>query len=157
MMSPVLFWHKPNVWKPQEYQSGSGNPVVHLVYLLPAVLIHAADLGMIVQQQLAAVGVSSNHGAVVEGRQPPAVLVVRGSTQVQQCLLKKQETRTIPSVHTMEVTHTFSRATDLKCVLFQNHWRSVLHVSISSKDHRRLPSVSTRLSRPEVKLMLCCV
>lgn len=50
---------------------------VYLVYLLPAVLIHAADLGVIVQQQLAAVGVSSNHGAVIEGSQTSAVLVVR--------------------------------------------------------------------------------
>lgn len=51
--------------------------VVYLMYLLPTVLIHAADLGMIVQQQLAAVGVPSNHGAVIEGRQSSAVLVVR--------------------------------------------------------------------------------
>lgn len=79
------------------------------MYLLPAVLVHAADLGVIMQQQLAAVGVSSNHGAVIEGRQPPAVLVVRGSTQVQQCLKEKDETQTIPSV---EVTHTFSGAAD---------------------------------------------
>lgn len=77
--------------KPHEDQSVSENPVVHLVYLLPAILIHAADLGVIVQQQLAAVGVSSNHGAVIEGRQSPAVLVVRGSTQVQQCLAEKEE------------------------------------------------------------------
>lgn len=49
----------------------------YLVDLLPAVLIHAADLGVIVQQQLAAVGVSSNHGAVIEGSQASAVLVVR--------------------------------------------------------------------------------
>lgn len=64
---------------------------------------------------------------------------------------------TIPSVYTMEVTHNFGRATDLKCVLFQNHLRSVLHVSVYSKDHRRMQSVSTHLSRWEVKLMSCCI
>lgn len=150
ILSCVKKTHKI-LWKPHENQSDAWNPVVHLVYLLPAVLIHAADLGVIVQQQLAAVGVSSNHGAVIEGRQPPTVLVVRGSTQVQQRLTEKEETRTIPS------HHGGHRATDLKCVLFQIHWRSVLHVSIYGKDHTRLQSVSTRPSRWEVKLMLCCI
>lgn len=108
-----------------EDQFLSGTPVVHLVYLLPAVLIHAADLGVIVQQQLAAVGVSPNHGAVIEGRQPPAVLVVRGSTQVQQRLIEKEETHTIPSVHAMEVIHTHTPpSAELQiwrvCVFFQN-------------------------------------
>lgn len=51
--------------------------VYYLVYLLPAILIHAADLCVIVQQQLAAVRVSSNHRAVIERSQPPAVFIVR--------------------------------------------------------------------------------
>lgn len=131
--------------KRHEDQLVSGNPVFHLVYLLPAILIHAADLSVIVQQQLAAVGVSSNHGAVIEGRQSPAVLVVRGSTQVQQRLIEKEETHTIPSVHTMEVIHTHTFSRDLA---------PVLYVSVDRKDHR---SVSTHLSRQEVKLMLRCI
>ena len=58
----------------------------YLVYLLPAVLVHAAHLGVVVEQQLTAVGVPPHHGAVVEGGQAPAVLVVRGRAQVQQGL-----------------------------------------------------------------------
>lgn len=77
------------------------NRVVYLVYLLPAILIHTADLGVVVQQQLAAVGVSSHHGAVIEGSQPPAVLVVRRRTQVQQRLTEKEE------AHTVEVNQAF--------------------------------------------------
>jgi len=35
--------------------------VYYLVYLLPAILIHTADLCMVMQQQFTAVGVSSYH------------------------------------------------------------------------------------------------
>lgn len=65
--------------------------VYYLVYLLPAILIHTADLCMIMQQQLTAVGVSSYHWAVIERRQPPAVFIVRWCTQVQQRLVGKDE------------------------------------------------------------------
>lgn len=49
----------------------------YLMDLLPAILVHTADLRVIVQQQLAAVWVPPHHGAVVEGSQPSAVFVVR--------------------------------------------------------------------------------
>lgn len=48
----------------------------YLMYLLPAIFVHTADLCVVVQQQLAAVRVSSHHGAVIEGSQSSAVLVV---------------------------------------------------------------------------------
>lgn len=54
--------------------------------LLPAVLIAVAQLGMIVQQQLAAVRISPNHGTVIEGGEPTTVLIVWRRPQIQQCL-----------------------------------------------------------------------
>ena len=58
----------------------------HLVDLVPAVFVLAADGGLFVQQQLAAVGVSPHHGGVVERCQTPAVLVVWRGSQLQQRL-----------------------------------------------------------------------
>jgi len=85
-------------------QRDSGHPIgipshhpSHLVDLLPAVLVHAAEPGVVVQQELAAVGIPPHHGTVVQGRQPPAVLVVRGGTQVQQRLQEKRPPRSAPS------------------------------------------------------------
>lgn len=49
----------------------------YLVDFLPAVLVGGPQLSMVVQEQLAAEGVPPAQGAVVQGRQAAAVLVVR--------------------------------------------------------------------------------
>lgn len=77
----------------------------HLVDLLPAVLIHAAQPGVVVQQELTAVGITPDHGAVVQGCQPSAVLVVWGGTQVQQRLQEKRlHCPAAPGSHTGQPT-----------------------------------------------------
>lgn len=58
----------------------------HLVNLLPAVLIFAAQVGVISEQKFTTIGISSHHGAVVERGQATTVLIVRRSTQVQEGL-----------------------------------------------------------------------
>lgn len=50
---------------------------VHLVDLMPAVLILAADGRVFVQQQLAALRVSVHHDSVIQSRQTTAVFIVR--------------------------------------------------------------------------------
>jgi len=61
----------------------SGRPRAHpcapayLVDFLPAVLVGGPQLSMVVQEQLAAEGIPPAQGAVVQGRQTTAVLVVR--------------------------------------------------------------------------------
>lgn len=58
----------------------------YLVNLLPAVLVHAAHLSVIMQQELAAVRVAPHHRAVIQRSQATTVLVIRRSSQVQQRL-----------------------------------------------------------------------
>ena len=55
----------------------------HLVDLVPAVLVLAADGGVLVEQELAAGRVASHHGRVVQSGQSTAVLVVWRRTQLQ--------------------------------------------------------------------------
>lgn len=57
--------------------------------LLPAVLISYAQLGPVVQKQLAAAGVTPHHSRMEQRGQPPAVLVVGGAPKVQECLGKE--------------------------------------------------------------------
>lgn len=102
--------HKGNSQTARKKESVQWNCVCvyYLVYLLPAILVHTADLCMIVQQQFAAVGVSSNHGAVVERSQTPTVFIVRRCTQVQQCLMEKEEIFTISSLCNENVNQTMN-------------------------------------------------
>lgn len=65
----------------------------YLVDFLPAVLIRNAQLGPVVQQQLAAAGVAPHHGCVEQGGQPSAVLVVGGAPKVQKCLQRDRQLR----------------------------------------------------------------
>lgn len=58
----------------------------YLMDLLPAVLVAVAQLGVIVQQQLATVWISPNHGTMIEGSKPTTVLIVWRRPQIQQCL-----------------------------------------------------------------------
>lgn len=67
--------------------------------LLPAVLISYAQLGPVVQEQLAAAGVTPHHSRVEQGSQPSAVLVVGGAPKIQERLGKvKKEKMTITQV-----------------------------------------------------------
>ena len=50
--------------------------------LLPAVLISYAQLGPVVQEQLATAGVTPHHSRVEQGSQPSAVLVVGGAPKI---------------------------------------------------------------------------
>lgn len=52
------------------------NACVYLVNFMPAVLILAADKGMVIQQELAAAWVTSHHHTVIEWSQTTTVLVV---------------------------------------------------------------------------------
>lgn len=54
--------------------------------LLPAVLVAVAQLCVIVQQQLATVRISPDHGTMIEGGEPTTVLIVWRRPQIQQCL-----------------------------------------------------------------------
>lgn len=56
--------------------------------LLPAVLISYAQLGPVVQEQLAAAGVTPHHSRVEQWSQPSAVLVVGGAPKIQERLGK---------------------------------------------------------------------
>lgn len=56
--------------------------------LLPAVLISYAQLGPVVQEQLATAGVTPHHSRVEQGSQPSAVLVVGGAPKIQERLGK---------------------------------------------------------------------
>lgn len=58
----------------------------YLVNLLPAILVHAAHLSVIMQQELAAVRVAPHHRAVIQRSQATTVLVIRRGAQVQQRL-----------------------------------------------------------------------
>ena len=93
--------------------------VYYLVYFLPAILIHTADLCVIMQQQLTAVGVSSNHRAVVEGSQSPTVFIVRWCTQVQQRLVGEQGYRG-------DIMFTLLLTVPSLCCIYHQHamWRS---------------------------------
>lgn len=71
-------------------RTGRG-PAAHLVDLVPAVLVLAADGRALVQEQLAAVGVAPDDGRVVQRREPVAVLVVRGGAELQEGLEKHTE------------------------------------------------------------------
>ena len=69
--------------------------------LLPAVLISYAQLGPVVQEQLAAAGVTPHHSRVEQGSQPSAVLVVGGAPKIQERLgkvKKKKKKMTITQV-----------------------------------------------------------
>lgn len=67
--------------------------------LLPAVLISYAQLGPVVQEQLAAAGVTPHHSRVEQGSQPSAVLVVGGAPEIQERLGKvKKKKMTITQV-----------------------------------------------------------
>lgn len=92
--------------------------VSYLVYLLPAILIYAADLCMIMQQQLAAVRVSSNHRAVIERSQPPAVFIVRWRTQVQQRLVGGGRGRYLGKEWSLN--YLFSSNTHMECELLES-------------------------------------
>lgn len=70
----------------------------HLVNLLPAVLISDAQLGSVVQQQLAAAGVAPHHSRVEQRGQASAVLVVGGAPEVQECLRRETRQKTVPLV-----------------------------------------------------------
>lgn len=54
----------------------SGGARVYLVNFVPAVLVLAADEGVVVEQELAAAGVTSHHHAVIQRSQTTTVLVV---------------------------------------------------------------------------------
>lgn len=53
---------------------------------MPAVLILAADEGVLAQQELTAARVSPHHHAVIQRSQTTTVLVVWRSSQLQECL-----------------------------------------------------------------------
>lgn len=53
---------------------------------MPAVLVLAADGGVLIQQELAAVGISAQHGCVIQRCQTTTVFIVRRSPELQQCL-----------------------------------------------------------------------
>lgn len=55
---------------------------------MPTVLIFAAHGGMLVEKQLAAVGVASHNGRVVQRCESIAVLVIWGGTKLQKGLGK---------------------------------------------------------------------
>lgn len=55
---------------------------------MPAILILAAHGGMLVEKQLAAVGVASHNGRVVQRCESIAVLVIWGGTKLQKGLGK---------------------------------------------------------------------
>lgn len=61
----------------------------YLVNLVPAVLVLAADGGVVVEQELTAARVSSHHHAVIQRSQTSAVLVVWRSSQLQQRLTEE--------------------------------------------------------------------
>lgn len=63
--------------------------------LLPAVLISYAQLGPVVQEQLAAAGVTPHHSRVEQWSQPSAVLVVGGAPKIQERLGKVKKKKTI--------------------------------------------------------------
>lgn len=54
--------------------------------LLPAVLVPAAHGGVLVEKELAAVGVAPHNGRVVQRCEPVAVLVVWGGAKLQEGL-----------------------------------------------------------------------
>lgn len=58
---------------------------------LPAVLVSYAQLGPVVQKQLAAAGIAPHHSRMKQRGQPPAVLVVGGAPKVQECLDKADD------------------------------------------------------------------
>lgn len=62
------------------------SPLPYLVDLLPAVLVPAADGGVVVQQELAAAGVPPHRGRVVQRSQPAAVLGVGRRPELQKGL-----------------------------------------------------------------------
>lgn len=66
--------HSPD---PQAEPGACPRAPAYLVDFLPAVLVGGPQLSMVVQEQLAAEGVPPAQGAVVQGRQTAAVLVVR--------------------------------------------------------------------------------
>lgn len=60
-------------------------PLTGLVDFLPAILVRDAQLGPVVQKQLAASGIAPHHSRVEQRGQPTAVLVVGGAPEVQEC------------------------------------------------------------------------
>lgn len=78
--------------------------VCYLMNLLPAVLVHAAHLSMIMQQELAAVRVAPHHRAVIQRSQATTVLVIRRSAQIQQRL------------HTKVMVTSLNYASQLACL-----------------------------------------
>lgn len=54
----------------------------YLVDLMPAVLIFAAHGGMFMQEKLAAVGITSDDGRVIQGGEAVTVFIIRGCTKL---------------------------------------------------------------------------
>lgn len=81
----TLMLQHPGTWVPARPSAA------HLVDFLPAILVRDAQLGPVVQKQLAASGIAPHHSRVEQRGQPTAVLVVGGAPEVQECLRRERD------------------------------------------------------------------